>query len=190
MATTIGFGSLNPRLKRFLLWFIPTWILSLLMGSHGSVGIIIGDLTLLLVWNTSLGCYWGKIKTNEYLYSLNMGPQCICSMCSLDRETIEHLFNQCPKFQAVWSYISNNLGKVICFPNGISKGLWLSSCQANTFVFLKSNVVAGAWFIWKSWCKLILNNKTPDLTMIARRVIAHVWEYSLSLLPKNGNVRF
>lgn len=93
----------------------------------------------------------GKIKTVEYLYSLNLG-----AMCNLDKETIDHLFLNCPKTLGVWNVIGHILGNGFSIPNSISEGYLLADCHASTSVFLKSIIAAGAWFIWKSQCKLIM----------------------------------
>lgn len=104
----------------------------------------------------------GKIKTNDYLYSLNLGLYNLCAMCCLDRENIEHLFNLCPKAQAAWNNVSNILGKNVPILGGISSGSWLNYYQENSSIFMKSIITVGSWFIWKSRCNLIFREEEPN----------------------------
>lgn len=107
-------------------------------------------------------------------------------MYGLDKETINHLFISSPKAQVCWSILINILKKNFLFPHGISNGLWLTDCQPNTSVFLKSIIAGGAQFIQKSDCNLIFNNEILDLHLITNRRIAHIKEFSFSPIPCNG----
>lgn len=107
-------------------------------------------------------------------------------MCGLDKETIEYIFNLCPKAQLIWSNISSIIKKNISFLSAISSGLWLSACLANTSVFMTSIIAAGVWFMWKTRCNLIFQNELPNYSLIACRVFAHVKEFSTANLPQQG----
>lgn len=50
--------------------------------------------------------FQGKLPTTDYLYKLNLGPDNPCILCGLTKESIDHLFNQCPKTQLVWRHLS------------------------------------------------------------------------------------
>lgn len=63
------------------------------------------------------------------------------------------------------SIICTILKKNIHFPNGLSNGLWLTSCSPSTSLFLKSVIAVGAWMLWKSRCNLVFNDEAPDLNL-------------------------
>lgn len=43
----------------------------------------------------------GRISTSEFLYSLNLGPRNLCTLCGLEYETIDHLIGSCQYAQTV-----------------------------------------------------------------------------------------
>lgn len=59
------------------------------------------------------------VKTYDYLYNMNLGPQNFFIWCNLEYEIAEHLFNLCPKSQLIWNLISNDIGLTIAFTNGL-----------------------------------------------------------------------
>ncbi|XP_039129019.1 uncharacterized protein LOC120265197 [Dioscorea cayenensis subsp. rotundata] len=127
------------------------------------------------------------IKTYDYHYRLNLGPQTLCRFCNLDFETAEHLFNSCPKAQATWLLISNFIGKQILFHDGFSNGNWLCPSNPDLNIFDQSVIVATAWLLWKARCNLIFQSEVPDFISIAIRAINHVREYSYSYPSHSGN---
>lgn len=43
---------------------------------------------------------------------------------------------------------------------------------------MASQIASACWYIWKSICECIFNNKSPDFTGIARAVEDHVKDFS------------
>lgn len=77
----------------------------------------------------------GKIATHEYLYSINLGPHNLCSLCGLDMRML------------------------ITFQLFAQK-LSLSCC--NTNMFIKSIIADAAWFTWKNRCEVIFRQTIPN----------------------------
>lgn len=71
------------------------------------------------------------IKMYDYLNRLNLGPQTLYRLCNLDFETIEHLFNTCPKAHALWRSVSIAISKHIHFQDGFSSGNCLCPSNSN-----------------------------------------------------------
>lgn len=67
------------------------------------------------------------LKTHEYLYRLNLGPQAMCGFCNLFIETAEHLLHTCSKSQAIWNLVISDLRKPINLLYGITSGDWLNT---------------------------------------------------------------
>lgn len=123
----------------------------------------------------------GRISTTDYLNSINLGPRSLCSMCSLDLESIEHLFIDCCKAQLVWNLASQALGRNLSFPDNISSGAWIT--DYNLSLHSVSFIAAILWFIWKSRCEAIFKSSSPNFTNIVRKAEAHVkafWQENAS----------
>lgn len=82
------------------------------------------------------------IKTHEYLYRLNLGPQTLCSFCNLTFENVEHLFNLCPKAQVIRNMIINITSKNIYFLDGLTSGNRLSPSHTGSDIFTQSIIVS------------------------------------------------
>ncbi|KAH7664993.1 Non-specific serine/threonine protein kinase protein [Dioscorea alata] len=140
-----------------------------------------------LLWSISVAprlkhfiwlCLKGRLSTTNFIYSLHLGPDSPCSLCGLARETIDHLFGQCPKSLLVWEHLSIYVNFNIYFPDGFSSGTWLSCSNYSPFTL--AVIVAGAWFIWKARCDVIFNNISMNCMLIANRSVAHVNDNFLS----------
>lgn len=66
-----------------------------------------------------------RLPITNHLYRLNLGPGLPCSLCGLNKETIDHLFITCPKIQTVWNMLNLQVNKLIQFSNSFASGAWL-----------------------------------------------------------------
>ncbi|KAH7660004.1 Reverse transcriptase zinc-binding domain-containing protein [Dioscorea alata] len=126
------------------------------------------------------------IKTYDYLYRLNLGPQTFCKFCNLDVETSEHLFNTCTKVQLIWNSVSSALGKQVNFQGGFSSGNWLSPALSEYTKYDQSVFAVVAWLIWKARCILVFQNEITDMLAIPIRAINHVREFSQTSSSHHG----
>lgn len=118
------------------------------------------------------------IKTHEYLYRLNLGPQTFCSFCNLTYENAEHLFNLCPKAQVIRNMIINITSKNIYFLDGLTSGNRLSPSHTGNDIFTQSIIVTNVWLIWKEGCNFIFQNEALDCNVFfSNKADAHVRKY-------------
>ncbi|XP_039145745.1 uncharacterized protein LOC120282984 [Dioscorea cayenensis subsp. rotundata] len=127
------------------------------------------------------------IKTYDYLYRLNLGPQTLCRFCNIDFECTEHLFNHCSKAQYIWRLVSAAIGKQVSFLDGFSSGHWLSPTNSVYDLRDQSVIAVTSWLIWKSRCNLIFRNESPDFNAIHVNALSHVREFSLSPTYLSGS---
>lgn len=109
---------------------------------------------------------------------MNLGPHHDCVLCGLQEETADHLFNRCNKIQLVWANVVNISAFRLNWPNSVISGDWLDYNLPNSSKFLDSIVATVCWYIWKSSCDLIFNNKATDILGIARAAVDHGKDYS------------
>lgn len=126
------------------------------------------------------------VKTNEYLYRMNLGTQILCTFCNLYTETVEHLFLNCYKTQEIWNIICSAASKPINLSDGISSGLWLNQEMTGNGPAIQSIIASSVWFIRKARCNKIFNNEHLDCHKVSRWAIAHVREYSCAPPPHLG----
>lgn len=79
--------------------------------------------------------FHNAVKTHEYLYRMNLGPQTFCIFRNLDVETADHLFHTCVKSQEIWNWTSSAIRKTINLLNGISSGFWLNQDISSNDLF-------------------------------------------------------
>lgn len=176
-------GSLLQNATKFQQWFTLILIPMLLKTIFGKDGIKFGTFILLPVQNISYGCFRGKIKTQAYLYSLNLGSQSSisCVLCGLKLKSTEHLFKFCPKVQTVWIHLGRILNKNIQFMDEFSTGSWLTNLQASSSLFLKSIITVGAWYTWKERCNYIFKSESFEPLIITSKTVAQVREFTSPL---------
>lgn len=107
----------------------------------------------------------GRIKTFQFLTSLQLPSTDMCVFCGLNIENCEHLFNTCMKTRYVWLEMGDTIGKSICFPID--------------FALVKSIIAVDTWLLWKSMCNLIFQKPQPDFSWMVTRDFDHVEEYSI-----------
>lgn len=128
------------------------------------------------------------MKTCDYLFFLNLGPQTICVLCGLHFELAKHIFNECPKAQLVWPGLTSLIGRYISFLNGLTTSSRIDPNPDNFSMFTISIIAATIWFIWKIWCNCKFKNEVSNFNSIATKSLAHVKEYyntSSSSIGKN-----
>lgn len=128
----------------------------------------------------------GKIQTQAYLYSLNLGPQSSCVFCGLKMESTEHLFKFCPKIQVVWIYLGRILNKNIQFLDEFSADSQLTYFQSSSSLFLKSIIASRAWYNSKARCSCIFKSQAFEPSIISSKAIAHVMEFTSPLSCYHG----
>lgn len=127
--------------------------------------------------------FHNTVKTNEYLYRLNLGQQTLCTFCNLFTETVEHLFLNCHKSQEIWSLSSSTARKNINMSDGVSSGFWLSQELSGNDIYTQSVIAATLWFIWKARCNEIFRTEDLDCQLVANRAVRHTREYFLTFSP-------
>ncbi|XP_039119193.1 uncharacterized protein LOC120255437 [Dioscorea cayenensis subsp. rotundata] len=126
------------------------------------------------------------VKTNDYLYRLNLGPQTLCTFCNLNTETVEHLFLNCYKTQEIWNITCSTVSKPINLSDGISSKLWLKQELTGNGRFIQSIIASTVWFIWKARCNKIFNNVQLDSYKVSCWATGHVREFSYAPSPHSG----
>lgn len=123
-------------------------------------------------------CLRGHLSTSAFLHSIHIGPDTLCVLCGLHRETIDHLFCQCDRIQGVWNWFNSMLNTSISFTNGFSSGNWITEYGQSlcTLAF----IAVGAWYIWICRCNAIFKNVCPNYSSIVTRTTVYVDEFSLS----------
>lgn len=133
---------------------------------------------------------YGRVKTYDYLHQLRMGPNTLCVLCGLEYQTIEHLYNFCPKSQVVWALIGDSIDKHISFQNGIISSNWLSYSQAKKSIFVQSIIATIVRFIWKPRWNCIFKYESLDCNAISKKIVAYVKEYYSIVASHHGKCLF
>ncbi|KAH7679239.1 Reverse transcriptase zinc-binding domain-containing protein [Dioscorea alata] len=121
---------------------------------------------------------YNAVKTHEYLYRLNLGPQTFCSFCNLYTESTDHLFRTCSKTQVIWNMVGTIIKRYINLTDEIFSGHWILQGFSGNDTHTQSVIAATIWFIWKARCNRIFRDEGLDYHIIASRAIGHVREYS------------
>lgn len=100
----------------------------------------------------------GKLLTNVHITKRNLTSDDTCPICHKDKETLAHLFRDCPNARAIWSTITlpNAIKNVSSLP-WMNSLMALLHCPAHTFLDIKwcNLFVFICWYIWKWRNKLI-----------------------------------
>lgn len=118
----------------------------------------------------------GRVNIAEYLYSINLGRRCFCTLCNVDHGSIEHLLVSCCKAQAIWNQISLKTGVTITFLYDFCNGDWLVNATFSPYI--KSIITTITWYIWKSRCDKIFRNINAFCQVITCRTIVRMLEFS------------
>lgn len=124
--------------------------------------------------------FHNAVKTHEYHYKMNLGPQAFCTFCNLNVETAEHLFLNCHLSQEIWKLTCSAVRKPINLFDGVSSGLWLNQELTGNDNYTQYVIASTVWFIWKARCNKIFNNEQLDCHNISSRATRHVREYFFS----------
>lgn len=99
---------------------------------------------------------------------------------------MRHIFNLCNCSQAIWIKIAEISGKIICFPEGITVGIWLEKHQKDSSLYKASVIAAAIWIFCKGRCNKIFQNRRPNFDLIAWKAIDHVKEIKAAPLDQMG----
>lgn len=121
--------------------------------------------------------FMGRLTTTDHLFRLNLGPDILCALCGLHRETINQLFVSCPKIQFIWLLISRRVNKHITFLDSFTSGSWLT-CY-NHSLYVVSLIAAGAWFLWKCRCDVIFRNAQLSGCNVVCKAVSHVKDFNI-----------
>lgn len=117
----------------------------------------------------------GKLLTNAYLYTLNIGPNTPCNLCGLHPETMEHLFWSFLKILHCWQELFDKLGLNSSMIHLLNSGtrLWqIRDCWA------KALIATITWLIWKQHCNLVFRNEPLNPNVIIPRPWSLCVEFS------------
>lgn len=96
------------------------------------------------------------IPTNKFLFKCNIEDSALCDFCSMNIQTLNHLFWECPQVQHFWSEVSNFMSSydiTITFTlHNIIFGILSSNAKPETQVrnFI---ILLGKYFIFKNKCQ-------------------------------------
>lgn len=114
-----------------------------------------------------------KLKTYDFLYTLNLGHPENCVFCGLFRETDDHLFRLCHK-------VENQINMHIPLDSHLAEGLWLNFDRPDTGKFIALIIGTMTWYIWKVRCDYIFSGKIPDYNMTANLSVNQVKEFKVT----------
>lgn len=117
----------------------------------------------------------GKLLTNAYLYTLNIGPNTPCNLCGLHPETMDHLFWSFLKILHCWQELFDKLGLNSSMIHLLNSGtrLWqIRDCWA------KALIATITWLIWKQHYNLVFRNEPLNPNVIIPRPWSLCVEFS------------
>lgn len=102
----------------------------------------------------------GRVKTNDFLYSLNIGQPSLCVFCGMILENNEHLFYDCShaRYINIWQLVGVLTMLKVDFVNGITSGSWLEGYRNYDQLFVASICASSIWWIWKTRCNKIFKD--------------------------------
>lgn len=137
------------------------------------------------IWNK-----WLPIKVNCFLWRLLLNrlptksilaskgipvPSTACSLCSLEEETIEHLFYECSAAKEIWNWLSNwcgvNLGNHNSLVSLIYNCLDVAKSRSQR-LFLEAAMGCLLWCFWKSRNKSAFNGVPFSVSMVSSEIQA------------------
>lgn len=100
----------------------------------------------------------GKVKTTEFIHSLNIGPTLPCSFCRLTIEIAEHLFHLCHHSILMLREVCRLTNIKIEFEGGITSGIWIETRKSPDQRFNPSVIYVVIQWIWKAKCNAIFRD--------------------------------
>ena len=77
----------------------------------------------------------------------------------------------------MWALVAQITGKDIIFDNHMCDGFWLEFQGVGSAKYMASIIVAGIWSVWKARCDCIFNNKVPNFSWMARRILDQMKDF-------------
>lgn len=120
----------------------------------------------------------GKVKTIDFLFSLNKTPNSYSVLCGINTENINYLFNHCSKVQLIWRKIEEITNIHINLCSNIISRAWPQETKTTKAKKVPSLIVAIISNIWIAQCNLIFKGIQMGPHWIIISSIDNVNDYS------------
>ncbi|KAF5185846.1 hypothetical protein FRX31_024566 [Thalictrum thalictroides] len=136
---------------------------------------------------------WGRLLTTDRLRRLGMIIPNRCTLCKIEEETVEHLFQTCSFTKLVWEAFLNGVGmdgsryqvtgEIQQWLQGWPK---LNSSRWGTVVW-QLTPYAVLWTVWKSKNNVIFNDESLTAEKVVVRAKAIIWYWCLGKEVRRGH---